>query len=88
MTYDEAVKLKNENLNLIGSTDEKGFTIGEIIILPIDENEQKAFFKQYLISWDCEIAVFPYRQSDLQVWTIDTDYLKKASVLFYNILGK
>lgn len=87
MTYEEAIKLRNEKLNLIGSTDEKGFTIGEIIILPTDEREQDLFFKQYLYSWDNDTAVFPFRQSDLQVWAVDTDYFKKASILFYNKLG-
>ena len=87
MTYNEAINLKNDNIRLIGSTDEKGFTIGDIVILPTNDKEQELFFKQYLLSWNNESAIFPFRNSDLQVWAIDTDYLKKASILFYNKLG-
>lgn len=87
MNYVEAAKIKQENIHLIGTSDEKGFTIGDIIILPTDENEKKLFFQSYLSSWDAESALFPFISSDLQVWTIDTNYLKRANILFYNKIG-
>lgn len=74
-------------MSLIGQTDERGFTIGDILILPIDENEQKMFFREYLSTWDAESAIAPFVNSELQVWTIDKDYLLKASILFYNQIG-
>ena len=49
MKYEEAIKLRNKNLNLIGTTDDKGFIIGEILIVPSNENLRNDFFVKYLL---------------------------------------
>lgn len=88
MDYNTAQELRAQNLHLIGTTDEKGFKIGDIIIIPSDACEQKLFFQTFIKSWDFEVAITPFiSRDDLEVWAIDLNYLKQANVLFFNKLG-
>lgn len=86
MKYEDALKLKDESKSLIGTKDSKGFTIGEIIIVPSNEEERNAFFDSCILDYDFESAIIPYIDSDLEVWALDLDYLKKANIVFYNKL--
>lgn len=86
MKYEDALKLKNESKNLIGTRDNKGFTVGEIIIVPSDEGERKSFFDSCNLTYDFESALIPFIDSELEVWALDLDYLKKANIVFYNKL--
>lgn len=86
MKYDEAVKLKLSKLNLIGTIDNKGFTIGEILIVPSDVCLRDIFFTTYLATKDADKAICPYINDDVEVWAIDIKHLQDANVLFYNKL--
>lgn len=86
MTYLEAQKWREKNLSRIGSTDEKGFVVDELLIVPSDDDARDAFFKQYIIETDQEIAIKSYVDKDMQVWAVDTRHLQLNNVLFYNIL--
>lgn len=86
MKYEEAIKLRNKNLNLIGTTDDKGFIIGEILIVPSNEKLRNDFFVKYLLHKDANNAITPYLNEDMEVWSIDTKHLQDANILFYNKL--
>lgn len=86
MDYVDAKKLKERNLHLIGTTDTKGFIIGDVVIVPTDTKQLNAFFAKYLSCKDAEVAIAPYIHSDLEVWAIDTKHLYDANILFYNKL--
>ena len=86
MKYEDALKLKEESKLLIGTKDSKGFTIGEIIIVPSNEEERNAFLNSCILDYDFESAIIPYIDGELEVWALDLDYLKKANIVFYNKL--
>lgn len=86
MNYRDAKKVREQNLHLIGTTDAKGFIVGDIIIVPIEKKQQNAFFVTYLSSRNAEIAITPFINEDLEVWAIDTKHLYDANILFYNKL--
>lgn len=48
MDYNEALVVKGKNLNLIGSTNNQGFVISQLIIIPSDPNSQKEFMRLFL----------------------------------------
>ncbi len=83
MTYKEALGLKNNRINLIGQVDEKGFIIGELLILPSDNQLRTKFFQAYLTYRNPELALKPYLNQDLEVWAIDIKHLDEANVLFF-----
>ena len=86
MDYVDAKKLREQNRHLIGTTDTKGFIIGDVVIVPTDTKQLNAFFASYLSCKDAEIAIIPYIHADLEVWAIDTKHLYDANILFYNKL--
>lgn len=86
MTYKEATALKAEKMNLIGTIDKKGFVINEIIIVPTDESKKNLFMQSYVINRNSEACLLPYINDDVQLWAVDTEYLEKANVLFFDVL--
>lgn len=86
MNYNNAVKYKKENDNLVGRTTDKGLKIGKLIIVPADEENREKFFSSYLISNDEISAIRPFVSMPVEVWAIDLDYLKRNNVLFYKKL--
>lgn len=86
MNYNEALKVKENNLNLIGTKDEKGFTATSIIIVPSSSQNKDRFLKSFLWNYNAEIAIQPYINEDLEVWAIDEIYLKKANLLIHKSL--
>ena len=88
MTYKEARELKTKSMSLIGTEDEKGFIVGDILILPTDENKRKEFLLCYITNEDAEYCIAPYMDCDVQVIAVDTTKLKKENILFYNTIGK
>lgn len=88
MNYQEAKELKTQQSHLLGSKDEKGFEVSEILIVPANKSHLDDFLKSYLFNDDAEIAIAPYLNEDLDVWAIDSRKLKEAHVLFYEKLNK
>ena len=87
MTYEEALILKRQKSNLIGTVDEKGFTIGEILIVPTNEKSRNDFFMSYLLSRNADISIESFIDEPMELWAIDTKHLEEANVLFYNKLS-
>jgi len=84
MKYKEAIDFSNKSQNLIGTIDKKGFVINDIWIVPIDENQRNKYIDAYMQHKDKEKALKPYCDSELEVWVVDTQFLEKANVLFYD----
>lgn len=86
MTYIEALNLKNKNSHLIGLTNDRGFKIDNIIILPSNKNFQEKFLLTLAATNDAERALSPYKDNDLVVWAIDTRHFVQSNVLFYKVI--
>ena len=84
MTYEEALTVVEKNKDLIGTTTEKNFVIGDIAIVPSDEVNRNSFFRYYVITRDWRTGILPYINGDMRVWAIDTYHMTKNHVLFYN----
>lgn len=90
MKYSEALKVREENLSLIGTKSEKGLTFNEILVVPTDEKERERFFQNYLfgsISLNTMSGINTEEQ-EYEVWAIDTGNLKKNLFLGYKVIAK
>lgn len=85
MTYLEALQWRNEHKSLIGTTDDKGFIVSDLFIVPSDSKNRDLYFREYLLSEDMNTAIRPYINDDVQVWSVDLEKLKFYNILFYNI---
>lgn len=88
MTYSNAIQWKEEHLNLIGTTDKKGFIVSDLIIVPANAQDQNTFIKNYLFTDNKDSAIVPYMSKDVQVWSVDLNRVETHNILFYNILAE
>lgn len=86
MRYKEALDFVEKNQHLKGTIDDKGFLIGDIIIVPSDEKKRDMFLQRYTLTGG-GISCNYSDEEDVEIWAIDTAYLEKANVLFYNKLS-
>ena len=86
MKYKEALVLLEKKQSLKGTVDEKGFLIGDIVIVPAEKSKRELFLKNFTQYGGKVVCTFN-DDEDVQVWAIDTAYLEKANVLFYNVLA-
>lgn len=87
MTYSQAQQWRENNLNLIGTIDKKGFVVSDLFIVPSNPADRDVFLRNYLFSEDKDSAIQPYIEKDFQVWSVDLDRLESHNILFYNILA-
>ena len=87
MTYKEARELKTKSMSLIGTKDEKGFIVGDILIVPVDEDKRNDYLLCYINNEDADYCTLPYVDYDLMVISIDKTRLKKENLLVYNVIG-
>lgn len=85
MKYKEAIEFVKRHQELKGTVDEKGFLIGDIVIVPSDKNNRDLFLQNYAQNGGHVFCSFA-DDEEVEVWAIDTAYLEKANVLFYNKL--
>lgn len=85
MKYKEALVFVEKEQPLKGTVDEKGFLVGDIVIVPSEKNKRDVFLQNFIQNGGSVLCSFN-DDEDVQVWAIDTAYLEKANVLFYNIL--
>lgn len=88
MTYTEALIKKESKMSLIGTKGEKGFVISDIIIVPQDEKCKNVFIQNYILNRDAIQSIQPYIEGSVEIWAVDTEYLDKANILFYDVLDK
>ena len=86
MDYSEAIKFRNDKECLIGTKTDKGLKIGQLLIVPADEGDRRKFFSSYFFIGDENEAIRPFVGSPVEVWAIDTEFLNKNNVLFYDKL--
>jgi len=85
MKYKDALEFLERKQSLKGSVDEKGFLVGDIVIVPSEKNKRDLFLQNYTQNGGNVVCTFSEFE-DVEVWAIDTAYLEKANVLFYNKL--
>lgn len=66
MNYKQAENLRKELLNLIGKSHES-LTISDVVVSPLDNAEFNAWTQLYLRERSNDIAILPFRNSDLIV---------------------
>lgn len=86
MRYKEALEYVEKKQPLKGTVDEKGFWVGDIVIVPSEKNRRDLFLQNYTQNGGNVECTFS-EDEDVEVWAIDTAYLEKANVLFYNKLA-
>ena len=86
MRYRDALEFVEQKQFLKGTVDEKGFLIGDIIVVPSENHKRDMFLRDYTLKGSNALCTF-YDDEDVEVWAIDTAYLEKANVLFYNKLA-
>lgn len=85
MKYKEALKLKIEKQDLIGTKDDKGMIIGDLLILPANSSERNRCLRQYIYS--NRTTTWSYNDNaDVVLWAIDTYHLEQSNILFYKDL--
>lgn len=88
MTYPEAVKWREEHIDIIGTVDQKGFVVSDLFIVPSDSVKQNTFLRTYLFTDNKDNAILPYLSEDVQVWSVDLNRLESDNILFFNALAK
>lgn len=88
MNYDQAQNVVKNNQHLIGTHNEKGFEVSDIIIVPSDSSLRERFIMLYLSNKDAVKSIQPFINYDVEVWGIDTNHLFKANVLFFNVIER
>lgn len=86
MKYREALDFVKKKQSLKGTIDEKGFLVGDIIIVPSEKIKCDLFLQNYTQNGENDVCTFD-EDDDVEVWAIDTAYLEKANILFYNKLA-
>ena len=66
MNFENASKLRQDLLNLIGRKIDT-LTIDEVVIAPIEDREFKQFAHIYLRTYNAELAIQPFMESELTV---------------------
>lgn len=88
MNYDQAQIVVQNNKHLIGSINERGFEVSDIIIVPSDLSLREQFVRLYMSNRDAVKSIQPFISHDVEVWGIDTNHLFKANVLFFNVIER
>lgn len=87
MKYSEALQWKEVHMNLIGTIDEKGIVVSELVIVPTDTQNHEVFLRDYFMLKNKENAILPYLSGDVQIWAVDWNQLEKHNILFYSVVA-
>ena len=87
MKIEDARKKVQTYSNLIGTVDDKGFSVDTILIVPHDEKKRQSFFNNYVLDMDMEKALAPFLKEDLDVLAVDLKHLEDSQTLFFNKLS-
>lgn len=88
MNIQEARKIVSLYQKLIGTKNDKGFSIDHILIVPRDSKKRDAYLKNYIKTLDMELALNPYINDELDVWAVDFTHLDDSRTLFFNKLSE
>lgn len=87
MKIEDARKKVQTYRSLIGTVDDKGFSVDKILIVPHDEKKRQRFFNNYVLDMDMEKALAPFLKEDLDVLAVDLKHLEDSQTLFFNKLS-
>ena len=87
MKIEDARKKVQTYKSLIGTVDDKGFSVDRILIVPHDEKNRQRFFNNYVLDMDMEKALAPFLKEDLDVLAVDLKHLEDSQTLFFNKLS-
>lgn len=87
MKIEDARKKVQTYRKLIGTVDDKGFSVDTILIVPHDEKKRQRFFNTYVLDMDMEKALAPFLKEDLDVLAVDLKHLEDSQTLFFNKLS-
>lgn len=87
MKIEDARKKVQTYKNLIGTVDDKWFSVDTILIVPHDEKNRQRFFNNYVLDMDMEKALAPFLKEDLDVLAVDLKHLEDSQTLFFNKLS-
>jgi hypothetical protein len=85
MNLTDATRVREKNISLIGQTNDLGFTVDDVIVVPIEENKRKEFMNDYLMDRS-NINVHYDDNEDFEVWAVDLKNLEESGRIFYSIL--
>ncbi len=88
MNYNQAQIVVQNNQHLIGTVNERGFEVSDIIIVPSDTTYRDQFIRLYMLNHNAVKSIQPFVNFDVEVWGIDTKHLFKANILFYNVIER
>lgn len=86
MNYSQAQIAVRNNQHLIGTINEKGFEVSDIIIVPSNPILRDQFIRHFLMSKDAIKSIQHFIDADVEVWGIDTKHLFMANILFYKVI--
>lgn len=66
MTFKEALVIANDKTKMLGSIC-KDSRLDEILIVPTNPQERKAFEAEYVTNLNAQAAILPYIHSDVEV---------------------
>lgn len=82
MEYKKAQEIKERYMGQIGSIDDTKFKLGQLLILPSNEELRNNFIRSCLAN-NTELNDYPDKNIDVVLWGIDKDYLNDNNILFY-----
>lgn len=89
MTYNDALKAKEKNKELIGQTDDTGFHTSILLIVPSNPKSQERFIKDYIYNRVSDSQAELYTdENDFQLLALDLKQLKTHNMLFYDVIEK
>ena len=86
MTYKEAIELKRASMHLIGTTNQRGYQITDVLIVPAEQDKRNDFMLCYIQNHNANSCLMEYINEDLIVMSVDSRHLSDDFVLFYEII--
>lgn len=82
----EAEIVKQNNLDKVGTVNERGFYVSDIWILPSNEELRKKLISKCLQSERKVLSLEGLEQEDMVVWAVDLRNVESTGLLFFDDL--
>lgn len=90
MKYQQAKIFISEHVDMIGTTNPKGFMVSTLLIVPIDEKKRSQYINSLVHNSNLSLldSMTYADDEDVEIWAVDTEHLEKANILFYDVVEK
>lgn len=85
MNIEEAKRIQRIHMGLKGHENEQGFVVNDIIIVPADVEQQKAFMEEFLSNGTVSSHAYD-EDSDYEVWAVDLRHYEETGNVFFQKL--